>query len=191
MGGEAEILIRAKPLLNSMPHGHGIKQQTLVVNAAALSTLAGRSALELNSSLAGIKSTFLLIRFRYMVQLIGRTLTDDGPIALLIAPGDASAVEIATAVLEQNDVGPEDLTKTMQENLVQAYYSNTLVPIPYSGDGTEGVLSTGWRKFGGRGIPAREDQGFTLHAFNLGSGALTTGVVLNGLCQVQGVWLRD
>ncbi len=175
-----------------MPHGHNLRQQAIPINASALGTLGARTALALNSVMTSIKSTFLMIRYRYFLQLVGRTLADDGPVAILLARGDSTAAQVSAAMQENNTVGPEDINQVLGEDQTLAVYHNTVNIFTLRGDGTEGVLETGWRNFGGKnGIPALEDTGFTAHAFNMGSGSLTTGSSVNGLIYVQGVWLRD
>ncbi len=175
-----------------MSHGHQLVQQNLVVQAVALSTLGGRTALALNTQLTAPESSFLMKRYRYLLQLTGRSLTDDGPIAVCMNKGDASLAEINLAFVDNNPTGPSDNTETLGEDQIWSVYQNTVDVFQYAGDGTEGVLNTEWKSFGGKnGIPAVENQGVAVHAFNCGSGALTTGVVINGIVQVQGVWLRD
>ncbi len=175
-----------------MPHGHSLVQQTSTVDAIALGTLAGRTALALNTSFGAITQSFLLTRIRYMLQLVGRTLADDGPIIVGVANGDASIAEISAAMIEGNIVGMNDVTQTLTQDNAWVVYQNTVRVFQYRGDGTEAVLESDWVSFGGKnGIPAQEDSGWQIFAFNCGSGALATGSSINGLCQAQGVWLRD
>ncbi len=167
-------------------------QQTLQVDAVALGTLGGRTASELNSVWNDPESSFLMKRFRYLLQLTGRTITDDGPIVVLLNAGDVSTSEIAVAMLELNQIGPSDTTEMNTHNLPWNVYQNTVQPFIYRGSGTEGVINGEWHEFGGKnGIPNLESNGLSAHAFNCGSGALTTGVTINGLIQIQGVWLND
>ncbi len=162
------------------------------INAEALATLGGRSSLQLSNNFAGITATFLMKRARAFVQLVGRTLTDDGPILIGWARGDASTTEINTAMTEGNTAGPADTTQSLTQDNPWVVYQNTVRAIPLGGDGTEGTLDTGWMDFGGKnGIPAAEGSGWQLFAYNAGSGALATGSSLNGLAHTQGVWLRD
>ncbi len=175
-----------------MTHGHGLIQHALPVNAVALSTLGARTALVLNSVMAGITAPFLMLRYRYILQLVGRTLTDDGPVVVVLNRGDATAAELGTAIQEQNTAGPEDTTQMLTQDNAWIIYNNTVHAFVMHGDGTEGIMDTGWQSFNGRkGIPASEDVGFSAHAINFGSGALATGSSINGLIHVQGVWLRD
>lgn len=175
-----------------MPHGHKLIQHNLPVNAQALSTLAGRAALSLNSVMNGIDATFLMKRYRYALQMTGRTIGDDGPVGVFLNKGDATAAELSTAMQEQNTAGPSDTTQVLTQDNPWIIYQNTIKLFEFSGLSTEAVLFTDWQSIGGKnGIPALEGVGFALHAFNFGSGALDTGSTINGMCHVQGVWLRD
>ncbi len=175
-----------------MPHGHKLVHQNLVVDAVALGTLAGRTALNLNTGFVNPESSFLIKRYRYLLQLVGRTINDDGPIAVTLNHGNASITEIAQAITEINSVGPADVSQTNTEDNSWNIYQNTMKAFTPRGDGTEGVLMTEWRSPGGKnGIPALESSGVAVTAINLGSGALTTGSSINGIVQLQGVWLRD
>ncbi len=165
--------------------------QQMPVNAVGLGMLGGRTSLTLNSVMNAITATFLMISYRYILQLVGRTLADDGPVVALLAHGDAQGSEVDTAMQEQNTAGPDDVTQSLTESNAFVVYQNTVRAFTMRGDGTEGVLDTGWVAFGGKGIPATEGSGFVLHAFNCGSGALTTGSSVNGMAWVRGVWLRD
>ncbi len=163
----------------------------MTVDNVALGTLAGRTAAVLNASLTSLTATFLMKRIRYFLYMFGKTAGDDGPLLVFINRGDASTPEIASAILESNTSGPQDTTQTLTEDTAWVVYQNTLRAIvPYSN--SEGLLATGWLKLGGRnGIPAVEGAGFALHIFNASDAALATGVVITGIVQVQGVWLRD
>ncbi len=162
------------------------------VNAVALGTLAAKTAISLNSVMANITHPFLMLEARYILQLTGRTINDDGPIAVLLANGDASIGEVATGMQEQNTAGPSDISQMLTQDNAGVIYQSTVKAFIPRGDGTEGILDTGWFRIGGRkGIPAMEDAGWTLHAFNCGNGALTTGSVVNGQAWVRGVWLND
>lgn len=176
-----------------MPHGHKLVQQSLVVNAVALGTLAARTAIILNSQLATtFRSTFLAKRVRYLLQYTGRTINDDGPIVVMISKGDLSLSEVTVAMQEHNTLGPSDTTESLTEDTSWAVYQNTVKTFQPRGDGTEAVFDSGWTQFNGsKGIPILEDLGLLVHAYNTGAGALTTGGAINGIVQIQGVWLRD
>ncbi len=176
-----------------MAHPHSdLVNQSLVVDAQALSTLAGRTAIILNTNVSTtIQNAFLMKRIRYLLQMVGRTTDDDGPLVVGLAKGDATIAEIATAMIEHNTIGPSDTTETLTEDNAWVVYQNTVVPFLYRGGNSTGQIPPGWMDIEGRkGIPALEDQGFQLFVYNAGSGALSTGVSINGICQVQGVWLR-
>ncbi len=174
-----------------MSHGHQLVNQAEGINAVALGTLAGRTALSIGTTLTSITSPFLMKRVRYFIQLVGRTLADDGPILVGVANGNAITSEVSAAMIEANTAGPEDIGQMLTQDESWMVYQNTVRAITLRGDGTEGVLDSGWIDFGGKnGIPALEDSGFKIFAFNAGSGALTTGSSLNGIAHTQGVWLK-
>ncbi len=173
-----------------MAHGHGLVQQNMTVDAQALSTLAGRTALILNSVQSNLTTAFLLKRVRYWLQLTGRTQGDDGPLVVGICRGDATTSEIQNAMLEANSAGPEDITQMLQQDDAWVVYQNTVTPLIYRTDDTSGQPRGDWISFSPKGIPALEGSGFSMFLFNCGSGALTTGSTLNGIAHVQGVWLR-
>ncbi len=174
-----------------MAHPHGLVQQTLKVDAVALGTLASRIALAINAEMTAPESTFLMKRYRYFLQLVGRTLADDGPVLVCINHGNASLAEVAAAIMEINPIGPSDATQMLSQDSPWMVYQNTVRAFVMRGDGTESVMDSDWHNFGGNGIPATENGGLAIHAFNAGSGALTTGSSINGIVQIQGVWLND
>lgn len=168
-------------------------RQNVPINGDALGTLGARTALSLNTVMSSITTGFLMLRYKMLIQLTSRTVPDNGPILILLAPGDASIAEIASAMQEQNTAGPEDLTQTLTQDNILAVYEQTIQPFVLKGDGTEGQILTDWIRLGrnGRGIPAREATGFSAFVFNAGSGALTTGSSVDGTLWVEGVWLDD
>ncbi len=174
-----------------MPHGHNLVQQAMVANAFAVGTLAGRTALDVESNFTATTATFLMKRIRYILQLTGRTLLDDGPLCIGIAHENASIAEIAAAMVTANTSGPLDVSQSLNEDKPWVIVQDSVVPFYYTGDGTEGHPAIpGWISFK-KGIPAVEGSGFKLFVYNAGNGALATGVVINGMAQMQGVWLRD
>ncbi len=175
-----------------MPHGHRIVNQALTVDTVALGTLQPRAALIVNTQFSTPLQSFLLKRIRYLLQLVGRTAGDDGPLLIGCCHGDASVSEIAAAMTERNVNGQEDITSMVDQDLAWIVYQNTVVPIVYRGALTEGQPESHWINFGGKnGIPAIEGAGMTIFIYNSGSAALSSGSTLNGQAMVQGVWLRD
>ncbi len=176
-----------------MPHGHGLKQQTISIGVITLGTLAGKTALQLDASMAILDRTFLMKRVRYFLQLVGRTAADDGPLLVGLARGDASLQEIQDAILEANPNGPADTTQALTEDNAWIVYQNTVVAFVFRAALTEAQPHrSDWIDFGGKnGIPTQEGNGFQLFVFNARAGSLATGSSVNGLMQVQGVWLRD
>ncbi len=176
-----------------MSHGHGLVNQSLTVDTVALGTLAARTAVIINTQFSAPTNSFLLKRARYFLQLSGRSTADDGPILVGMAHGDATASEIAAAMVERNVNGPDDITSMLDQDTAWVVYQNSVKPFIIRGDQTYGQVEiSDWFQPGGqKGIPLIEGSGMVLFAFNSGSGALTTGSNVNGLTMVQGVWLRD
>ncbi len=178
-----------------MTHPHrGLVQQAMLVDSVALSTLAARTAIALNTTFNAITATFLMKRVRYLLKIAGSTLGDDGPILVGVAKGDASIAEIGSAMIENNTAGPDDVTQSLTEDTSFTVYQNSVVSMIGESTVEDGHPATKsrWISVGGRnGIPAREGSGWQLFAFNAGSSALTSGAVVNGLSHIQGVWLRD
>ncbi len=95
-------------------------------------------------------------------------------------------------MLEGNTVGPADVTVALTQDNAWVVYQNTVQPFITRGDGTEAQTDGSWVAFGGKnGIPAIENGGWQIFAFNAGQGALTTGSNVSGNIQIQGVWLND
>ncbi len=175
-----------------MPHGHGLVSQQLELDTIALATLAARAALAVNTQFNNPTASFLMKHIRYFVQLEGRTAIDDGPILIGCANGDANVSEIAAAMNERNVNGPDDITNMLSQDNAWVVYQNTVVPLVIQGDVSRGQVKSDWMNFGGRnGIPAIKGSGMQIFAYNSGSGALSTGSTVNGIAQIQGVWLRD
>ncbi len=174
-----------------MSHDHGLKHQNLLVDAVALGTLGARTAIALNAVMTSATATFLIKRVRFLLQLVGRTLTDDGPVVVFLNKGDASLTELAVAFTDVNTSGPGDTTQVLSSDVPWSVYQDSVRAFVMGGDGTEGIMHSGWIKMPGKGLPASEGSGLAVHALNTGSGALTTGSSINGIVQVQGVWLRD
>ncbi len=175
-----------------MPHGHGLVSNQLEIDNVPLLTLAARAAIILSTQFSNPTASFLMKRVRYYAQIANRTANDDGPILIGCANGDATVSEIAAAMNERNVNGPDDITNMLDQDNAWVVYQNTVVPFVYQGAVAEGQAPSNWINFGGKnGIPAIEGSGMVLFAYNSGVGALATGILVNGITQIQGVWLRD
>lgn len=174
-----------------MPHGHSLVHNQLEVTATALGTLAARTALIINTQFSNPTNAFLMMRIRYFLQMVGRTSLDDGPILIGCAHGDATATEITEAMNSRNVNGPDDITNVLDQDQPWVVYQNTVVPMVVRGDQAYAQIDHTWLSFSRKGIPALEGSGMVIFAFNPGNGALTTGSSINGICHIQGVWLRD
>jgi len=164
--------------------------QNLVVNDAALSTLAARAALSINSTFAtSIKNSFLVKRIKYLLHLTGATTGQASSIVCALCPGDVTAAEFALALTEINTVGPEDTTQERTADNAWNIWQKTLRGFEDSSDPTVAVLFEEISM--GKGMVARSEQGVACQVVNNDGTALDTGIVINGLIQLWGVWLRD
>ncbi len=174
-----------------MSDSHGLVHQNESVEDVALTTLGARSALQIAGDFTAITATFLLKRVRYLLQIVGIT-TLEGPFCVVLAQGDVTAAEAALGVTEGNTAGPADKTQMNTQdnswNLVQA----SLELLELIEVGNLGHQSSGkWIRMPGRGIPFPESAGWQAVVVNLDNAALTTGAIIKGIIQYQGVWLRD
>ncbi len=173
------------------PHTHLVQNQLEFDNVPLL-TLAARAAIILTTQFNNPTSTFLMKRIRYLAQFSNRSSNDDGPILIGCANGDANVSEIAEAMNERNVNGPEDITNVLDQDKAWVVYQDTVRPFVVRGDQAYGQVAPHWTKFPGKnGTPALETSGMVVFAYNAGVGALTTGMLINGIAHIQGVWLRD
>ncbi len=169
-----------------------LKLQNGTVDNVALSTLAALTAILADSTFSSLTATFLMKRIRYFLRLEGVT-ADEGPFVIVASPGNASIPEITDALVKNNTSGPQDVTQTLTEDAVWAgaYQDSLEFMRPDGGPAVTSYSTSGeWHSLGGgKGLPAVEGSGWTLNIFNADGTALTTGAVLKGTYQVQGVWL--
>ncbi len=173
------------------PHSHLIQNQ-LQLQLVALTTLGAQSAIIVNTQFSTPTASFLAKRVRYFLQIVGRSTADNGPLIIGCAHGDALATEIESAMNERNVNGPSDVTSVLDQDLPWTVYQTTLRKFEIQGDQTYAQVSSGWMKFPGRnGTPLLEGSGMVVFIYNAGGAGLTTGSVVEGIVQVQGVWLND
>lgn len=173
-----------------MPHGHQLINQSLSVASLPLLTLGARSALVANNELGALTTAMLCKRVRYFLQLSGITSGDEGPMLVGLAHGNASVSEIEAAMTEHNPFGPEDVSQTITQTDAWIVWQDSIVQLIDGGNLTFRQTPTDWMKLGKRGLPALEVAGVQAFIFNAGNGAVTTGSILMGTIQIQGVWLR-
>ncbi len=101
-----DTLLGAKPLSLIMVHPHGLVIQNETISDVALGALGGRAAITLGNAFNGITATFLMKRFRIWIKLSNLTSPEGFPFLVGLARGDASAAEIAAAMIEGNTSGP-------------------------------------------------------------------------------------
>ncbi len=172
-------------------HPHGLQSLTENVDNVALGTLAARNALAIESALTGLTATFLVKRVRYFLALEGLT-SDEGPLIIGCANGDATSAELTTAMNVTNTAGPADTTQSLTQDQAWIILRETLEALDtHDGVGVRADTTGKWHTMPGRGIPMPEGQGIQCFIFNADSSALTTGALVKGLIEYQGVWLRD
>ncbi len=170
---------------------HGLVNQALVVDTTPILTLASLTALIINQIWTSPEASFLMKRYRMQLLVTGLTIGDDGPLLVMLAHGNATIAEVATAMQEINAQGPTDITETLTQDNAWAVYQNTVQQCIKKGDGTEAQVDSGWVDFGGRrGIPNLEEAGVHAHIYNAGGAPIATGASISGLITIQGVWLR-
>ncbi len=159
------------------------------VEDVALSTLGARSALQIANDFSAITATFLMKRVRYML-LLDAVTAGEGSFCVALAQGDTSAVEASQGFTEGNTAGPSDRTQMLTQdnswNVIQdsvEFLRPAAVVADWESDGE-------WHSLG-KGIPFPEGSGWQAVIMNLDNAALTTGAIIKGIIQYQGVWLRD
>ncbi len=173
-----------------MGHPHGLVHQSEDVAGVSLSTLAARGAIQIGNDFDGITATFLMLRMRWFLQIEGIT-ADEGPIGAIVHRGDASGSEVQNGINHQNTAGPDDTTQMAAQSDTMNVFLDTLRMFRLYDGGTRGQLTTGWIKLAKKGIPMAESTGWAISAYNADSSALTSGALIKGVVQYQGVWLRD
>ncbi len=161
--------------------------QVLPIANVALGTLAARTTLILETAFTALTTPFLFKRVRYFLHLENITDTE-GPFIVGIANGDASVGEITTALNEANVSGPESVTDMLTQDNAWVIWWNTVEKLVEHTSG-EWSSSGKWISLG-KGMPALEASGAKMFIANLDGTALTTGGIIKGLYQFQGVWLR-
>ena len=173
-----------------MAHPHGLVHQNGQVNDTPLSTLAARTALLINADFATTSATFLAKRVRYHINTTGQA-AGEGPIIICLAHGNTSIAEITTALVTRNTAGPADVTQMLEQDGSWTVVQDSVEMLKESDSSGQAQSSGEWLRLGRKGIPFAEASGWTLNVFNADNAALTTGTIIKGTYQVQGVWLRD
>ncbi len=168
--------------------------QNAFVDNVALLTLAQQASLSIDSSFGSISATFLAKRVRYFLKLT--TLNSvNGPMIVGLGHGNATATEAALALSVAWTTGPSNLTQANQQDDAWNQVQNSIEMLRWAGDFTAGtnsnfMTSGEWHSLG-KGIPFAEGAGWQCWLTNLSGEAIITGATIEGLIQVQGVWLRD
>ncbi len=164
--------------------------QNLLVADVALATLAANTPIVLNALFSStLRTTFLVKRLRYFLMVSNMT-GGEGPLAVGIGPGDASQGEAAAALTVGNTVGVSDLTQMRdQDNQNNIFQNSVELMEAFLGANGDQFRSSGHWISLGKGLPIVEDGGVDLWCYNLDAAALTTGAIIKGIAQLQGVWL--
>ncbi len=160
------------------------------VDSVALTTLGARTALLIETALTSLAASFLLKRVRYWLKLVGVT-ADEGPHLVGIADGNANTTEIIDSMTVTNTLGPHDRSQMLNQDRAWTVLRDSVRMMRTVHSDTTKYLTGGWVKFKGRGIPMKESAGMQAFIFNASDAALTTGSVIEGMIEYQGVWLRD
>ncbi len=174
-----------------MPKTTGVLiHQNEPVEDVALTTLAARTALQIAADFSAIAATFLIKRVRYFLTLQS-VATNEGPFMVALAQGDVTAAEASAAFTEGNTAGPSDRSQTLSQDESWNVYQASVEKLMPADSGGFHQSSGQWINMPGRGIPAPEGAGWQAIVFNADNAALTTGSIIKGIIQYQGVWLRD
>lgn len=157
-------------------------------DSITLGTLSGGVAVKQSNPLA-ITEDFRLIKAEIFATLTGATFVeDDGPILVGISSDELTVAEIAECLQADGPLGPDD-------RLAMERAERPVWPIfLFRNDnqaGTDHFLLN-------NGLPIEKtlrwtfsnSSGFTWFAYNLGTGALTTGGVVRFHAKYYGVWVR-
>ncbi len=145
-----------------------------------LSTLAAQTALKVQQyHETNMKRAFLVKHVKGGFSILGLTATQ-GPVLLFMARGNRSTTQIKTAI-ENAQLGPD------QEN--QAQVRDVLWETVMMFTSLVEVIHLDVTIGGGKGIPFNEAEGWAWYAYNLDTGALTTGATVHFETAVSGVWL--
>ncbi len=169
----------------------GLQIQPIRVNDAALGTLAADTALVLDGTFTGNTRSFLVKQLEYRLAI--ESLSAGDTIIIGLAIGGATVTEIVAA-LTNVVVDPDDASSPAFSAVRQIVWFETLRILHDNGTGGASGLIINEvisRIGGGKGIPAKEDTGVQLFAYNPATSALTTGALLKGLYILKGVWLND
>ncbi len=169
-------------------HPHGLISLTEGVDSVPLGTLAARTALAIETGLINWDDSFLLKRVRFWLKITGVT-ADEGPHLVFVTSGDVAASEATAGMVVTNATGPSGVTENLTQDTAWVIMRDTVRMMRPIHSDTEKYLTGGWIKLKGKGIPTR--SGVRTWIFNAQDAAFTTGSVVEGLIEYQGVWLND
>ncbi len=155
------------------------------ITLGALSTI---SAIKQGAPLA-ITEDFRMLKGRLYWELeAGTFVAGDGPILLGICNDELSAVEIAEAINADGPLGPDDAVGGEQaERAVFLLEQDPIVFTEELGADREGFqqgvvdVTQRWTYY--------NNSGWSLFAYNMGSGGLTTGGLIRLNATYYGVWV--
>ncbi len=164
----------------------GLQVNPMRMNSDALGTLAADTVVSLRAD-TGLTRSFLVKRVLYNLSLVG-AVTDSVIIGL--ANGTATVAEIASAIRDFIS-DPDDATAPGQAALHWIIWWETIRMIGGTANAGSAIMNEEISVGGGKGIPALEDTGLQVFAYNPGTAALADSAVIEGLVTLQGVWLND
>jgi len=152
-----------------------------------LGTLASVAAV-LQDNVKTFEEDFRMLKHEVFLHLKGGTFVEgDGPIVVGIASGDLAVAEIAEAMVTDGPFGRDQRVEDERATRpVWGLYMLEFVPTSGSQDNRWIQMATGKKPRWSFSNP----DGFNWFAFNMGSGALTTGGVIELLATYFGLWLQ-
>ncbi len=182
-----EIVMIVAALLVVLHATSSLVHQNCQVDDVALGTLAANGALAIDPDFASLTSSFLVKRVRYNLMVEGLT-ADEGPFSVALVQGNASSAEAAAGFNARNTAGLLDKTQMLTQDEPWTVVQNSKADfIPVTTQMHR--LQTGWISLG-KGWPAVEGAGWQLFIHNADNAALTTGGIVKGTYDIQGVWLN-
>ncbi len=163
-----------------------IVTESVIGSGAQLGTLAAATAVQIAAAYNAVPRAFLLKKARVKISVTELTAGD--VILVGLAYGGLSVVEIAEAITEESTTRADSPTEQAITHRLVA----DLAWVVDSTDSTSIIINETMSGLGGgKGIPFPEDVGWQWYAFNMTSGALTTGADVRSNITFWGAWLGE
>ncbi len=178
----------------------GLQVLNMLVNSTALANLAARTSVELNNTYEGHPQAFLMKQIRYILKI--QEQVDDDQVIFFVTHGNLTIAEIEES-FESTIADPTDASEAGEATAKHAriVWDSIISDHAMRGEAIGAAeaelrttqLDSGWIGVGGKkGMPFREDHGFSIFGYNLDSAsALGANYKVEGLILVRGVYLDN